>query len=590
MGSKRSNNAIWKITVDEDETPQEAIDQILTRYTELHKGNPKQYRKLESIGIEQPFASVELQLWTRNAWSQGILPFLKTYLASEEDEERFFRNSLDVCLFIATKQSLFAITSGGGYRIISDYVDYSFAFDTAKRLVANNFKEANVREITGPRTSRTETYRYGYSISKSESFGKVWKRLVGRLDSSKLDAKSYIRAIIDPNKPPTLELKSSFVLRKSLSLSQIVSLIHELETLPDPSPEQALELSFLDSLYPVKSKELRERLDAKLIEEFRLYLMEGKGLDLDICDPDEVAKYYAGTSFKLGRWPIDADPPEKEHIRELLLDKIPLATLEDSQLFRNKLISMRFSYLPDDEDTESRRVSQELHKFFHAQVQFEDRVYFLLDKVWYQSQGAFLENLKEDFLDETFNAPDCILLETLPGLIPWTAKDEDGYNRSQAAEENYYYGDKIFATNERGKIELFDLLYYDSESDILYIIQAKDNFDAKMRDACSQITTAADVIESDLKHGKNQLRAYYLEWAKNIENKGANLTEDQFLRLFDAKERVYVVLTATKTNFTPKTFESELPSHIARREVITTRQELKGKGLTFRLVHTKRAS
>ncbi|MGW5706058.1 DUF6119 family protein [Amycolatopsis japonica] len=588
MSSKRSNNAIWKIAIEENETPQETIEHILKRYAELRKGNARQYRKLESIDIEQSFPSVDLQLWVRNAWSPGLLPFLKNYLVSEEDEERFSRSSLDVCLFIATKKSLFVITSGGGYRIISDFVDYSFAFDAAKRLVANSFKEADVREITGPRTSRTETYRYGYSIAKSESFGKVWKRLVGRLDSSKLDSKSYIRAIIDPDRPPTLELKSSFILRKSLDLSQIISLVHDLETLPEPTKEQALELSFLDSLYPVKSKETRKKLDSKLIEEFRLYLIESKELDLDICDPDNVAKYYAGTSFKLSRWTIVADPPEKEHIRDILLDRLPLSTLEDPKLFHSKLASMHLSYLPDDEDTESRRVSQELHKYFHAQVQLENQVYFLLDKVWYQSQGAFLDNLKADFIEETFNATDRILLDDLPGLTPWTAEDEDGYNRSQAAEENYYYGDKIFAINQRGKIELFDLLLRDAASGILYIIQAKDGFDAKMRDACSQVATAADVIESDLKHGKTQLRAYYLEWSKNKENKDVDLSEEQFLELFDAKERIYVVLTATKTDFTPKTFDSELLSHIARREVITTRQELKGKGFTFRIAHTKK--
>ncbi|UIJ59860.1 TIGR04141 family sporadically distributed protein [Amycolatopsis acidiphila] len=591
MSSKRSNNAIWKLVVEDDETPVQTVDHILSRYSELRKGNPSQYQKLEQIQTDQPFASVELQLWVRSAWSRGLLPFLKSYLASEEDEEKFFRSSLDVCLFIATKSSLFAITSGNGYRILSDYVDYSFAFDTAKKLIANNFKEADVREITGPRTGRTETYRYGYSISKSESFGKVWKRLVGRLDSTRLGPKSYLRAIIDPNRPPALELKSSFVLRKSLDLRQLISLVHELEALPEPTKEHALELSFLDSLYPVKPKGHREQLNRRLIEEFRLYLVEGKSIDLDICDPEDVAQYYAGTSFKLGRWPIlAADPPEKEHLRNILLDKLRVEILEDSRLFYEKVKSMRLSYLPADEDNESHRVVHELHKYFHAQVQSNGDTYFLLDKIWYRSQGTFLENLKTDFLEETFDAPDRILLSDLPGKKPWTAKDEDGFNRNQATAENYYYGDKIFAVSDRGKIELFDLLLQDQASGVLYVIQVKDGFDAKMRDACSQIATAADVIESDLKHEKSQLRAYYKEWAANAENSSSTLTEEQFLALFDAQERCYVVLAATKTDFTRETFETELPSHIARREVITTRQELKGKGITFRLVHTKKGA
>ncbi|GAB3572996.1 hypothetical protein GCM10027445_31450 [Amycolatopsis endophytica] len=465
MSGKRSNTAIWKLVVPDDDEPNEVVEQIISNYGKLRKSDPSRYRKLDEIEIEQPFANVDLHLWVRDAQSRGLLPFLKNYLASPEDEDRFLRSSLDVCLFIATETSLFAITSGSGYRIITEYVDYSFPFDTAKKLIANNFKEADVREFTGPRTSRTETYRRGYSISKSESFGKVWKRLVGRLDSRRLGAQSYLRAIVDPTKPPALEFKSSFVLRKSLDLAQLVSLIHELEELPEPSAEEVNELSFLDNLYPVKTKDKINALYRQLIEDLRHYVTNNEGIDLDICDPEDVARYYAGSNFKLAYWDIkDADPPEKEHLREILGKQLGSTILGDQEAFHRRIMSMRMSYSPGDEDDESRKIVHDLHKYFHGQVILDNETYFLLDKVWYRSQGAFLDNLRSDFIEETFRASNPILIKKIPGLLEWSDDDEDGFNRRQAATPDFYYGDKIFAVSQRGKIELFDLLSVDRKT------------------------------------------------------------------------------------------------------------------------------
>ncbi|GAB3572993.1 hypothetical protein GCM10027445_31440 [Amycolatopsis endophytica] len=110
-----------------------------------------------------------------------------------------------------------------------------------------------------------------------------------------------------------------------------------------------------------------------------------------------------------------------------------------------------------------------------------------------------------------------------------------------------------------------------------------------MRDACSQLSTSADVIESDLQNGKPLLKAYYSEWITDELNAQKALTLEQFLALFDLPQRCYVVLASTSTEFAPQTFEKNtLSSHIARREIITTNHEFKSKGTSFRLAHTKR--
>jgi hypothetical protein len=123
----------------------------------------------------------------------------------------------------------------------------------------------------------------------------------------------------------------------------------------------------------------------------------------------------------------------------------------------------------------------------------------------------------------------------------------------------------------------------------VYIIHVKGGFDAKMRDACSQISISSEVIQSDLQNGKPVLGRYYEEWAKHAINASRNVPKEDFLSWFEENRIVYMVLASTTVDFVPISFESNiLRSHIARREVIATRNEFKGRGYMFQLAHTKR--
>lgn len=135
-------------------------------------------------------------------------------------------------------------------------------------------------------------------------------------------------------------------------------------------------------------------------------------------------------------------------------------------------------------------------------------------------------------------------------------------------------------------MELFDLLKVDDENKKLYIIHAKKGFAAKMRDACSQILVSADVISRDLANEKKVLTKYYNEeWSKKELNAG--VSETVFLSWFDY-DLIYVVLCSTNKEFVVEDFtKNRLPSHIARREILATKNEMKRNGRNFRLAHTK---
>ncbi|MEC3978141.1 DUF6119 family protein [Amycolatopsis sp. H20-H5] len=584
MSAKRSNNAIWKLVVPEGMTPQEQLEDVLSAYDELVT-EESNYKPLTAVPLKQSLPGMRLDLHVRSSFSLGLLPFVQGYLVQSEDARKFQIKGADACLFLATDSSLFAITSGGGYHVIANFVDYAFPFDTAKKLISNNFSATDVRDMTGSKTSRSETYRRTYSIDKSEAMDTVWKKLVGRLDAERLPEDSPLRGLINPDKPPAIEIKSSFVLRQKLELKQVGKMISELENLPEPSPEQLRQLSFLDNLYPIKNdKDLTDELTRQFVEDIRQAMLIDSVPDIDLLDPYDIISFNAGSTFKLSRAPISDTVPDLDDLLGALHNKLA-GCLQDEEVFFGEFSRLSLSYRIDPDDT-SRTARRKLIDFLHGQVDYDGKTYFRMDRVWYRCLGDFLENLKRDFIDEVFVSENPLLLGSEVAFLPWEGGSEGSFNEKQAARPDFYFGDEIFAHSDLGKIELFDLLKVDSDSKRLYLIHTKKDFAAKMRDACSQILVSAEVISADVVNEKKQLAKFYREeWSKHSLNE--TVDEATFLSWFDY-ELVFVVLCSTPREFVADDFlDGKLKSHIARREILAAKNEMKRNGRIFRLAHTK---
>lgn len=168
VSAKRANPALWKISTRDSTPPVAQIKATLGSYADLKRKDPQSYPPLLEVRLRQVIAGAALNLYVRNRQVGGLSHFIADYLQSDGDRSLFGYRVVDTCLFITLERDLFAITSGAGYRVFEDYVDYAFPFDTAKKLIANTFTASDVRELSGPRASRTEIYRKAQSISNSE--------------------------------------------------------------------------------------------------------------------------------------------------------------------------------------------------------------------------------------------------------------------------------------------------------------------------------------------------------------------------------------------------------------------------------------
>lgn len=582
---KRSSLALWKITpVEGARAPRRQITAIREAYAGLSRKDARRYPPTVPVELRQRLDGVVLELYVRNRRVAGWSGLIAPYLKDTADRGMFQYRAVDCCLFMATKRSLFAVTSGFGYKIFEEFTDYDFPFQVAKKLVANNFSASTVRELTGPRAAVSEIYRRPHSISGSDSLGKVWKGLIGRIDIDRLPAGSYIGSIIDTKKPPAVEVKSSFTLRRTMNLSELATLARELETLPEATEPQLRQLAFLDNLYPVRNSKQIDDLKAQLLENVRVAALDEVEIDIDVSDPTDIAAFLIGSSYKLSRWALEGDPPDIDNLLSALREHCA-NELNDARTFSEKFASMWLSYSQETGD-DPQPVRHEAWKYLHGQVDLAGQTFFLLDAKWYQAKGDYLSNLKRDFLEEVFEAREPIYMGEDIGLLDWTQRSESAYNIAQATRPGFYFGDEIFAITERGPVELFDLLKVDLQARQLYVIHTKDGFGAKMRDACSQISLSRELIAQDTKTGKTVLTEYYARWSTAASNVDVSLSE--FLSWFDL-EIVYLVLASTRTTFAPAAFGRTLNSHIARREILTTRNEFRAAGAIFRLAHTHRA-
>ena len=104
--TKRSNPALWKISIAARTTAASQIKIIVDNYAKLSRKDAVSYPPLVAVRLQQKIQDVTLSLYIRNRSVAGFSSFIADYLATDRDRSKFTYRVVDVCLFIATKDSL----------------------------------------------------------------------------------------------------------------------------------------------------------------------------------------------------------------------------------------------------------------------------------------------------------------------------------------------------------------------------------------------------------------------------------------------------------------------------------------------------
>jgi uncharacterized protein (TIGR04141 family) len=584
---KKNNIAIWKIDTTLDIFEDKSTEQIIES---IKLGSRKE---LEDVPLSvSEYEGKKIRIFQKQRSSEGWAKFLDKLLSEEitqQKKESFFTTTnKDLVLFIYDTEDIYAITSGGGYHIIDGYINERFPFEVAKRMLTGDFKSAEMRDLTGTVYSQSRNFRRSYSFSRRESFGKVWKKLTGNIDVSVLENSSHLIDFIQAGKRKRFnaDIKSSFTFRKSITIDQVIGIVKEIQELLkiEPTAHQKETFGFLDTLKEVVGKKAKEELrDALLSEIYNFIKSTKQDCDFDFCHPKEMTKFLHGVNFKIHHnvvWPEEA-PSASDVLIKLRQSDDSIIDKTNFESFKERFTKMPMNF---QEDEDGDVIGESLWKYFHGEIKVGGKTYFFIDGHWYEIVGNFLNRLAEDFEKVAFGDKN-ILSKDIP-FIEWTSVKEGEYNKNQAKEENFYFGDQVFLKNsEKGKIELFDLLYVKDGK--TYIIQVKDGFGASTRDACSQIQMSAEIIEKNLSTNKSEELNGFFQDFKTL---NPSVTKEKFFKIL-RNDRYYVLAFATPSEFNRENFiAKKFPSEIARFEVLGLFHEFKANGNEFIISHIKKTN
>ncbi len=578
MSAKKNNLAIWKIDTGRNVFQGLASAAIIERIISAYNDNEAQDDlKLTPIAVDENFNDKQVKLYNKKRISRTWEKFVEPILTNITPENRNLFQSInkDFLLFVYDKSDIFVLTAGAGYFAIQSYVDESFPLEVSKKIFKGEFKYSEVRDLVGEVYSKSENYRRSYSYSRSEAFGKIWKKLYGQIDPEVIRNSPELSLVLNHEKRVNAEMKSSFTFKKSVDLGQVVNLINAVQSLPELEPERKEKFKYLDTLAEVKPKKLKEALE----KEFHAILFEAftsGNFDttdsFDFCHPENITDFLGGNEYMVGDVSLNIEhAPRSSEVLIFIKTNNLVNYHEGLDEFQKNFLQQDFFFKPFDGDE---IIGAKLRKYFHGEVTYEDKTYFYVDGRWYQPVGSFFDYLLEDLVYELF---DNNILQSVVPLKSWGAFNEGQFNLNHINEPNFYFGDRYYLVEGRGTVELFDLLYV--QGDKLYIIQAKNGFEGSVRDAASQIEFSADVIEEAVQGDRKNLKIYYEKWHDGEKRK---MTEAQFISLFTDKERIYVLASAHASEMTRENFEARVfQSKIAQFETLALCHSFKKKGRKF---------
>lgn len=586
MSGKKSNLAIWKIDTERSIFQDLSNDQIIERVVgNFNEQELRESFKLIPVPVDETFAGKQLQLYNKKrisqTWESFVQPILTTDRASNKN--LFQSINKDFILFIYDEDDIFVLTAGAGFFVIQTYIDETFPLEVSKKLFTGEFKYSEVRDLVGEVYSKSENYRRSYSYSRSEAFGKIWKKLYGQIDPEVIKNSPELSLVLNHAKKINAEMKSSFTFKKSVDIEQIINLINALQSLPALDPERKEKFKYLDTLSEVKPKKLKEYLE----KEFYNVLFEALTSnnfsridDFDFCHPENITDFLGGYDYFVedNRLELDHAPNASEVLKYLKENNL-VNYHENLEEFRTSFSELIFSFKPSEDDFP---IDAKLRKYFHGEIFWNGKTYFYVDGKWYKPIGSFFDYLLEDLVSELFDYG--IFQDAIP-FQEWGNFDEGTFNLNHMDTQNFYFGDRYYLREGRGTVELFDLLYV--QDDKLYIIQTKDGFGGSIRDAASQIEFSADVIEEAVRGDRQNLSRYYANWNNNEK---AKLDEESFISLFTEKNRVYVIACAPRGQMTRENFETNtFQSKIAQFEILALCHSFRLKGRDFRLEQIQKA-
>lgn len=594
--AKENQLPIYRINREHEELYEaQTFDGVVSKimdleFKRLQQKKPDARREDDSYNPKDLVADLDLSgfkvsLWYKarynpNPWNGFFQEVIQDFRAELQNQNH------DFVVFASRDNSpasdIFCFTGGSGFNVISDFADEDFPLQLLVRLIdPEKIKQARSRMLTGSFYARSNYFRGAHSISVAETFGAIWKDITATLkEEIRLDRD--FKDLFEGKRDLNCEARSSFKIRRRVSFEEGLALMDKLERLVSrtlTSEEKGI-LDLFETFQIVRSKPKKDEIKKVVLAQALAYIDGTSNVfDFDVCNRD-YENYFEAETYIVrftNHTLTFLDNPTAIQILDWLRG---LGTEKPGSVEAlNEVYITGSNSINDNNETKGT-----FYEHLHGEVVADaDERYFLIDKNLYLAKQDFLTRMSEDFSTRVTNGD---LLPELPNpspFIEWGPILEGPYNELYLDEDNFLVADRI---TQKG-IELFDILYF-GEDDHLYIVQVKNGFDSCVRDACSQIRNAADVIENSLKDASAQkIREFYrqlntsnVSYHVRLRAKLAAITEDQFVDMFrNRAQRTYLLLFKSANDVRTSS------SNIAKFEVLSTADYMRIHKADFKILN-----
>lgn len=417
-------------------------------------------------------------------------------------------NNQSFVMFIECQDSIFAITGGRGYLVLTNYKDYNFGLELLSRILEPNesvIKETSDRYLSGNRASGQNQFLGLVTLNSESGISNFFQKIDVFFTKEKIEEVFGID-IDEGRKEYKFVARDSIRLGKSLTITEIDSFIYRVGNLLNQEST-----SIINNFYEVNTKDpVFKELNDYLKQEF---LWEAEHLD----------EYRGNLSFLQFQTECDEFSIIRKTTNGIIRsysNHLSLTDILDSfnEKFKEKIEGGENKNVLDDfikkiivrgiiEGQEA--VNEPLINLLDYKVIHNGRTYWLMKGTWVYLNDIFMNNLDTQLLRKI--SPQINENESLPQLKVWSRDLSEGqFNFSHNDLDNVYVLDRIFVDN----IELCDLLII-SDTDV-YLIHVKDGLNRDARVLSAQIMASMTAWHNALNFGDVD---FFIRYYSSVINK-----------------------------------------------------------------------
>lgn len=460
--------------------------------------------------------------------------------------------------------NIFLLTGGLGSNYINDFTQKNYGLYLLPKIIKEDspvIKTVLENNLSGNKLSTKHSNRNVTTINTENEMSLIFRELSLEFNKDFINELGIETGDENNKKVINVLAKDSFVIRKSISLEDLKTVLNNLISIEEKEDKFSLG-------YFVNAK--KNGYSTKDINNLMInYFIEGKTDNFILVGDDYLEYYMNGNHYLItdseGNIIYESNEPiefkelfkhcfsetiSKSSIEKFLKYNITVYNDSDIILYPVKIKSCLQGYVEDSNKTP----------------------FFLFNDNWLMFDSKYEDNLDKDFSKIYLNLTD--INNELSAILKNddSSMNEDTYNKKFADSDEIIVAHTVLNNN----IELADLIYYD-EYNNLYLIHNKNKFNGNgARDVMNQVLTSAQFISNYTLEENRKIifEEYYNKILEKYPNnkKIKQITSDEFVDLFCNAPHIYYVVGFIEE------FSKNIKSNYAKYMTLDTNKKLLNKG------------